>query len=101
MQCQFINGCGIFTKVKGHEGAGPIFMHDLSIDQTAFSYFHMTQQARLLKQRKQLKVSDNRPFSCDVTGLARAIHKAVWCTAATYKYIECARVEALLLQFGH
>ena len=59
MQCQFINGCGIFTKVKGHEGAGPIFMHDLSIDQTAFSYFHMTQQARLLKQRKQLKVSDN------------------------------------------
>ena len=43
----------------------------------------------------------NRPFSCDVTGLARAIYKAVWCTAATYKYIECARVEALLFQFGH
>ena len=42
-----------------------------------------------------------RPFSCDVTGLARAIYKAVWCTAATYKYIECARVEALLFQFGH
>ena len=25
-------------------------------------------------------------FSCDVTDLARATHKAVWCTAATYKY---------------
>ena len=61
---------------------------------------HMPNKMPDVRQTLEQMIS-NRPFSCDVTGLARAIHEAVWCTAATYEYIECARVEALLLQFGH
>ena len=65
------------------------------------AFFIILKHTHIKAMKLHITAIEYRPFSCDVTGLARAIHKAVWCTAATYKYIESARVEALLLQFGH